>query len=280
VAEIEIIRDATGETRRLGSLIQPEGFVSAYPSIESVGELWDDQQIRRVITASNRVPRRHIFGPSWIQNQKSKGSCNGYALAGGLSKSRYLRGIQDKLLLSGAFPYSLMNGGRDNGSMLSDGLKIIETHGSCPESLVPWDAIYPNLQPANAKAEAAKHKGLVCYAAETMQGLRTGLAKGFIAVVAVHEGHLEDRNHPPRIKHLFLSRGSLSTPPINFHSTKRNHAASIPANTLPSAFFASTSVPDSHLCPLRTNVTTPSPNRFAGCSVASQRAAETLSPIL
>lgn len=186
--EIEIIRDATGEERRLGSWRNPDDFVCAYPTFESGFELWDDQQIRCVITDSNRVPRRKIFGPSWIQNQRTKGSCNGYGLGGGLSKSRYLRGIQDKLLLSGAFPYSLMNGGQDNGSALAAGLKIIEQYGSCPESLVPWDQIYPRLQPANAKTEAAKHKGLICYAAGTLQGLRTGLAKGFVAIVAVHAG--------------------------------------------------------------------------------------------
>lgn len=193
MAEIEIIHDATGEERRLGSWVNPDDFVCAFPTFESylegLGESpWDDQQIKRVITDPDRVPRRKVFGPSWIQNQRSKGSCNGYALGGGLSKSRYLRGIQDKLLLSGAFPYSLMNSGSDNGSALSAGLKVVEQYGSCPESLVPWDQIYPRLQPASAKAEAAKHKGLICYAAGTIQGLKTGLAKGFVAIVAVHAG--------------------------------------------------------------------------------------------
>ena len=186
--EIEVIIDENGEERRCGSLPNPDNFVCAFPTFESTFEMWDDEQIKRVILASDRVPRRVTFGAKWIQNQKSHGSCNGYALGGGLSKSRWLRGIQDGLLLSGAFPYSRMNSGRDNGSSLSDGLKVIEQYGSCPESLVSWDMIYKNQQPANAEAEAAKHKGLVCYAAGTMQGLRTGLAKGFIAIVAVHAG--------------------------------------------------------------------------------------------
>jgi hypothetical protein len=186
--EIEIIRDITGEERRLGSLANPKGFVCAYPTFASKFEVWDKATRKKVITDPNRVPRRKTFGPSWTQNQRSKGSCNGYALGGGLSKARFLRGIQDKLLLSGAFPYSMMNGGRDNGSALGDGLKVIEKYGSCPESLVPWDQIYPNLQPSNAKTEAAKHKGLVCYAAGSIDELYTGLAKGFIAIVAVHAG--------------------------------------------------------------------------------------------
>jgi hypothetical protein len=144
--EIEIIIDETGEERRLGSWENPDDFVCAFPTFENTFELWDDQQIRRVITDSNRVPRRKIFGPSWIQNQRSHGSCNGYATAGALSRARYLRGIQDKIILSGAFVYSLINGGRDQGSALQAGLKVVETHGAPPESMVTWNMIYPNQQ--------------------------------------------------------------------------------------------------------------------------------------
>lgn len=186
--EIEEIIDERGNVRRLGSLAPPAGFVSAFRTWESEMPVWDDAEIRRVISDPNRTPRRVVFGPSWIQNQRSHGSCNGYAAAGALSRARYLRGIQDKLILSGAFVYSLINGGRDQGSALESGLKVIQSHGSCPESLVPWDQIYPKQQPKNAKSEALKHRGLDCYAAQTMQGFRTGIAAGFIGIIAVHAG--------------------------------------------------------------------------------------------
>ena len=118
----------------------------------------------------------------------SGNSCNGYAGAGALSKARSLRGVQDKLKLSGAFIYSLINGGRDNGSALEDGLKVIGTHGSPPESFVPWNMIYPNQQPKSAVTEAKKHRGLAAYAVQTKQGFRTALAAGFPVIVAVHAG--------------------------------------------------------------------------------------------
>jgi hypothetical protein len=91
-------------------------------------------------------------------------------------------------LFSGAFLYSLINGGRDQGSALEDGLREIERTGCCPESLVDWKGIYPKLQPANARAEAAKHKGLCAYACQTKQGFRTALAAGFPVIIAVHAG--------------------------------------------------------------------------------------------
>ncbi len=186
--DIEEIIDATGQPRRLGSLAPPAGFVSSYRVWENERPVWEDKDIKRVITNTSRTPRRILFGTEWIQNQRSHGSCNGYGLSGGLGKSRYLRGIHDRLKLSGAFAYSQMNGGRDNGSALEDGLKVVEQKGTCPESLVPWNMIYPSQQPANAKTEALKHRGLDCYAAQTMQGFRTGIAAGFIGIIAVHAG--------------------------------------------------------------------------------------------
>ena len=185
---IDTIVDIYGNERRLGSLRVPENFVSAFPTFEAVFEVWDDKQIRRVISDPNRMPRRRLFGDKWMMDQKSHGSCNGFASAGVYSKCRKLRGINDDLLFSGAFAYSLMNGGQDNGSALEDGIKKLLSDGLCLATTVTWDMIYPQQQPSHAKAEAAEHKGFIAYPCETIQGLRTGLAKGFPAVVAVHAG--------------------------------------------------------------------------------------------
>ena len=186
--ELEVIIDENGEERRCGSLSNPDNFVCAFPTFEATFEVWNDQQIKRVITDQNRVPARKVFGPEWIQNQKSHGSCNGFAESGAYSKARFRRGITDKKLFSGAFAYGLMNNGRDNGSALKDGLLNLQKHGIAEEEYAAWDDIYPSQWKAGARENAAKHKGLVCYAAGTIQGLRTGLAQGFTAIVAVHAG--------------------------------------------------------------------------------------------
>lgn len=186
--ELEPFFDETGRERRCGSLAPPPGFVSSFAPYESEKPLYSDAEIKKIITASGRVPRRQIFGASWVMDQKSHGSCNGFAGAGALAMARRLRGLNDNLLLSGAWLYSLINGNQDRGSMLDDGLKAIQQHGVAPASLVPWDIIYQRQMPANAKAEAAKHKGLVCYAVQTKQGFRSALAAGFPVIVAVHAG--------------------------------------------------------------------------------------------
>lgn len=182
-------RDSNGQIRRCGSLTLPDGFVSAYRTFEEEHPVYEDDQIDELISDPKRVAGRRMFGPEWVMDQKSHGSCNGYAAAAALSKARWIRGVRDKLLLSGAYVYSKINGGQDRGSILEDGMEAIQKYGSCPLSLVGWDKIYPNQQPRNADAEAAKHKGLACWAIQTKQGFRTALAMRMPVIVAVHAGN-------------------------------------------------------------------------------------------
>lgn len=187
MSELEPFIDIHGEERRCGSLIPPAGFVSAFNTFEDEKPVWDDADIRKVLSKS--LPTcRDIFGPEWVHDQKSHGSCNGYAGAGALQAARWLRGIRDGLKLSGAYLYSKIHGGRDAGSALEDGLKAVQKWGIAPADLVPWHQIYSNEQPRNADAEAAKHKGFKCYAVQTKQGFRTAIAAGFPVIVAVHAG--------------------------------------------------------------------------------------------
>jgi hypothetical protein len=96
-------------------------------------------------------------------------------------------------VFSGSFTYSRINRGQDNGSILEDGLRSIQENGECSVDLCKWDMIYPQMQPANAILEAAKHKGLACYRAMTRQGWRTGLAAGYMGIAAVMCGPKWDK---------------------------------------------------------------------------------------
>ena len=185
--DIPLIIDANGEVRRLGSLLPPAGFVSALPTFEKEYPVWEDDQIRKIVTDPNRKPSRVRFDSSWIKNQLNFGSCNGFAGASSLSKARVKRGL-NRVDLSGAYLYSRINGGRDRGSMLADGMDAVQRFGIAPEAMVNAKMIYPNLQPAGSDAEALKHRGLVAYAVQTKQGFRTALAAGFPVIVAVGAG--------------------------------------------------------------------------------------------
>lgn len=189
--ELEPVKDLNGEERRCGSLPIPEGYVCSVPTFEAAfaNMMLERADVLKLVRDPNRVPARIKFGAKFIQNQQSHGSCNGHLVAGVVSRLRFRRGL-GVLKLSGAYPYSKMNGGRDNGSLLADGIEVAKTYGLPPESLVPWNQIYPRQQPSNADAEAAKIKGLEPSSRiTTRQGLETALALQMDVGVAVHVGN-------------------------------------------------------------------------------------------
>lgn len=188
VEDYEPFLDLNGNERRCGSLQKPEGFVSALRTYESEKPVLDDSDIRKLLNSSTRIPRRALFGKRWVSEQFRTSACNGHAGANGLGAARALRGIQDGKQFSGAFLYSLMNGGRDQGSMLEDGMIALGKFGCAPAELVPYNQIYPKMQPPNARQEALKYKGFKAYPCETKQGFRSGIALGYVGIVAVHAG--------------------------------------------------------------------------------------------
>jgi len=116
----------------------------------------------------------------------SGNSCNGWAGANAVTVRRVLMGINDGWVGSGAYVYSKINGGRDSGSLLEDGLVAIGKYGVASRSTVPYNKIYPSQYPKTADDEAKKNKGLQCYRVKTKQAFRTAIAAGWLGIVAVH----------------------------------------------------------------------------------------------
>lgn len=182
--------DEQGHERRCGSLTAPENFVSAFPPYAEDAEqpIWETSDILRVVRHASRIPARVRF-KGWIQNQRSHGSCNGYAKAAAYARVRWTAGEQDKVLFSGAYVYSKINGHRDGGSALEDGML---QQGMVPESVVPWNMIYPEMQPPGVDELAKKEQTFGCFRAKTMQGWTTALATGLyfgIAAVQASRGY-------------------------------------------------------------------------------------------
>jgi hypothetical protein len=177
-----------GRKRKLGTLKPPAGFVSSLPVFESAVEPLDDSTLTR-IAKSNSATGRTMFDSSWIMDQGQYGSCNGWAGASALSRARVRRGLK-RVNLSGAYLYSLINGGRDNGSMLDDGMRTLQSRGCATLDSVKSNQIYPSkYDRKKADREAAKHKSFEAYQIGSREGLWTALALGFDVVVAVHAGN-------------------------------------------------------------------------------------------
>lgn len=186
--EPEAFEGPDGEVRRLGCRI-PETFPMAEQTFADAfgNEMLTLDQIRSTLAgkASMWGRRERFNGQNYIRNQRNYGSCNGFATAAMESRAREVRG-EPYVCLSGADAYSQMNGGRDNGSALADGLKIIELNGIAPETLVAWNQIYTSQISAEAKASRARFKGMKSYAVDSEEELATAMILGRFGVIAVH----------------------------------------------------------------------------------------------
>ena len=150
-------------------------------------------------------------------------NCNGYAAATALSKARALAGMP-RVDLSGEYVYAHINGGRDQGSLLPDGMEHIVAHGVAPASMVPHELYQRERIESEAFDAAPRFRGLECYAIGNEHELFTALALGFVCVVATHHSQAFDR----------LDRDGVAAPspgPGN-HSVHLDDAIVLPSGEL------------------------------------------------
>jgi len=173
--------------RQLGCLKPPTGFVSSIPVFKDHVEPLDKAWLERMAKDPVSVGRT-IFGTDYIKSQVGN-SCNGVAGAMALTRSRVRRGLK-RVDLSGGYLYSLINGNRDNGSMLDAGMKVIQDKGIAPVDLVPLDRLFRKQYDTSAADRAAKkYMAYECYRCEEIEDLWTALALGWDCVVVVHVGN-------------------------------------------------------------------------------------------
>lgn len=185
------IDDGSGNQRKLGLLAPSPGMVKASRTWETDNQpMLTDDEVRNIITDPHRTSMREMFDDHWVAegDQQNKGSCNGWATASVVSKTRWLQGIRDGVVLSGSYVYSWINNGQDNGSNLADDVNELTLHGTTSAKNCGPQSIFRS-QTKQFDADAAKHKGLNFLPIDTIQGLKSAVAKGFLVVVAVEVGN-------------------------------------------------------------------------------------------
>lgn len=167
-------------------LLIPEVRDSGLPRYQLSQKMLSMDQIKSILDDPSRVAARMRFPSNqWIVNQGQVGSCNGMSCAKALQRARVIQGM-GFVALSGEGAYAQMNGGRDQGSALSAGMKVMLENGIPPESMVPrfqwrWSAISQEAKDARVRFKAAE-----CYAIESEMELASAIAMGFMCVIAVH----------------------------------------------------------------------------------------------
>jgi hypothetical protein len=201
----------------------PAGRVSAFPPYAGAPEqpLWSDSEIKQALSSPDRRDVIELFPfEKYGTDQHSTSACNGWAAAGAMTRARKLRGLDDGWVGSGSFIYSWINGGRDNGSILEDGMEAVQERGCCSIELQSYDKIFQ--RSPEAVRDGLKHRGLSAFVAKTRQGWDSALATGlYMGVAAVHCGPSFDRFTKP-------SGGRWSALPMpGVQNGPGNHAVAI-----------------------------------------------------
>ncbi len=235
------IQDGSGIVRKCGAL--PPDLTKVKSAFGPGGtQYWEDirpdlvcteAEIVKMLTAnsSTRTPRRTIFSdPHWVKegDQKQVGSCNGWQTTSIASKLRWLRGIQDGLVLSGSYLYSLINGGNDNGSALQDDIGAMTTYGACPASMCDANTWHRN-QTKQFDSEAAKHKQLDWHPVKSLDGFWSAIYWGALGGACLDANNAFANyngngiaptgsgigNHATHVDDVVIYKGSLAGETVN-----------------------------------------------------------------
>ncbi len=122
-----------------------------------------------------------------VLNQAQSSSCGPHALVEAMGCAAAMTG-DEKWILSAWWAYGQINGGVDEGTALPDLLRLAETKGIPPDSLVKHGAMYPPY-PAEADKEAGRFKIEAAYNCVTLANLGSAMQRpGHTAVIGIDVG--------------------------------------------------------------------------------------------
>ena len=182
MSDIEVIEN--GAERFFTGLRVPDERPRVFARYaDSVHPVLDWSTIKELATSKTRYMGRKRWPHT--KNQGSRGSCNGYAGARATEEARDVRGAK-LTLLSGEGLYAQINDGRDNGSGLQEGMEALVRTGVPPQEMVPHQEYRWSRISREAKEACSRFKIEEPLGVDTWQELCSGLAMGFVGVVAVH----------------------------------------------------------------------------------------------
>lgn len=170
-------------------------YLACLPPHADFGALPKFRDHSRMVGSAPTIPRsqwapinrRSIFpAASWILDQNGYSSCVGNGSAAALRRARYLtNGGEDDVPLSPGALYAQINGGSDNGAVISDALTALQQTGTCAYSTVGESPFYTRQLPAGWQQEAARFKISQAYHCQSFDEIGTALQLGFLIVYGI-----------------------------------------------------------------------------------------------
>lgn len=165
---LPFIEISVGETRMLGCL-KPDPNFSAIPDFASAYQLLPQSQWTENSLKPANAP---------LRDQGQQGSCVGQGSTTAFQYAKTLAGHTEHVY-SASFVYGQINGGKDGGAQVSQGMMELLQTGVCTEKTVPEGEIFKTQYPQEAYTEAARFKALQAYKVNSFEELCTALTLGF-----------------------------------------------------------------------------------------------------
>ena len=122
-----------------------------------------------------------------IMDQGSTSSCVGHGSVAGMEIAWKQVGNQPRNF-SPFFTYALINGGSDNGAMISDALKVLKKYGACPLEDMPKGVMYERSIPKSAYDAAARFRISQAYQCEDFDDICQAINLGFSVPLGIYVG--------------------------------------------------------------------------------------------
>lgn len=186
----EAVVSPDGEVHCLGLLPDPNP-----PQLMTIGRLFGELPSRSELIdlVESQEYQKSVGGlahydSTWTKNQNGWGKCASSAATYAVEKARHIAG-QPRVELSDDYLYSLVNGGRDQGSTLSANLAAITQKGIATRRTVREGQITRRAyDTAKADKEALRFRAHEGFATPTEQDVVAALLAGKPVVIAIHVG--------------------------------------------------------------------------------------------
>ena len=122
-----------------------------------------------------------------IMNQGSTSSCVGHGSVAGMEIAWKQLGNPPQQF-SPFFTYALINGGSDNGAMISDALKELKKYGACPLEDMPKGVMYERQVPKKAYEQASRFKISQAYQCNSFEEICHAISVGFTVPLGIYVG--------------------------------------------------------------------------------------------
>lgn len=186
----EAVVSPDGHVFRLG-LLPDDNPPRLVTMAQSLGSLPSRAELIDLVESSeyqNSVGGVAHYNSNWTKNQNGWGKCASSAATYAIEKARYIGG-QERVELSDDYLYSLVNGGKDQGSTLGENLRAITQKGIASRRAVKEGQILRRqYDTSKADKEALRFRGHEGFAAPSEQEVVAALLGGKPVVIAIHVG--------------------------------------------------------------------------------------------